>query len=172
MKLHSQLAGYLIGIEAALGALRGADIELYVEEAMTPRRANLRIRIRFADGRILAINEAVVVNDDTLVHLDYRYHCQRPDNTLLFRYDSTPHFPDLPGFPEHKHLPGKVVSSARPSLQQVLVEAGEATAGTDPRPERLARLFALLDSAPLPDGFLQERQNPPQMSRDPFEDRS
>jgi antitoxin VapB len=39
-----------------------------------------------------------------------------------------------------------------------------------PRPERLARLFVLLDSAPLPDDFLQERQNPPQMPRDPFED--
>jgi hypothetical protein len=38
MKLHRQLAGYLSDIEAALGALRGAYIESYVEEALTPRR--------------------------------------------------------------------------------------------------------------------------------------
>jgi hypothetical protein len=85
MKLHSQLAGYLSDIEATLGALRGAYIESYVEEALTPRRANLRIRARFFDGRILAINEAIVVENDRLIHLDYRYHCQGPDNALLFR---------------------------------------------------------------------------------------
>jgi|GEM_PF-290191 len=136
MKLHSQLAGYLTDIETALGALRNAYIESYVEEALTPNRANLRIRIRFADGHILAINEAVVVNDDTLVHLDYRYHCQRPDNTLLFRYDSTPHFPGLPRFPEHKHLPDEVLPAPRPSIQQVLVESSDCTVETDRAPDR------------------------------------
>jgi len=126
MKLHSRLAHYLAGIETALGALRGAYVESYVEEVLTPIRANLRIRIRFADGGILAINEAVAVNDDGLVHLDYRYHCQGPDNAMFFRYDSTPHFPELPGFPEHEHLPDDVVPAARPAIQQVLVEADSA----------------------------------------------
>jgi hypothetical protein len=131
MKLHSQLAGYLTDVETALAALRDAYIESYVEEALTPRRANLRIRARFSNGGILAISEAVVVENDTLIHLDYRYHCQAPDNTLLFRYDSTPHFPELSGFPEHKHLPGEVVPAPRPSIQQVLIEAGEDAAKTD-----------------------------------------
>ncbi|MCG6940675.1 MAG: AbrB family transcriptional regulator [Thiohalocapsa sp.] len=40
-----------------------------------------------------------------------------------------------------------------------------------PRPERLARLFALLDAAPLPEDLLQERENPPRVPRDPFDDR-
>jgi hypothetical protein len=136
MKLHSQLASYLAEMETALAALRGAYVESYVEELLTPSRANLRIRVRFADGRILAINEAVVVNDDTLDHPDYRYDCQGPDNTLLFRYDSTPHFPELPGFPEHKHLPGDVVSAARPSIEEVLAEARDGTAETDRAPDR------------------------------------
>ena len=66
MKLHSQLAGYLTDVESALGALRDAYIESYVEEALTPRRANLRIRARFSNGGMLAVSEAVVVENDTL----------------------------------------------------------------------------------------------------------
>ena len=57
--------------------------------------ANLRIRLRFESGHILEINEAVIVVEDRLVPLDYRYPCQDEHNHLLFRYDSTPHFPDL-----------------------------------------------------------------------------
>ncbi|NBC47099.1 MAG: AbrB family transcriptional regulator [Gammaproteobacteria bacterium] len=37
-------------------------------------------------------------------------------------------------------------------------------------PERLARLFNLIDSAPLSADFLQERQNPAEALRNPLED--
>jgi hypothetical protein len=59
MRPHSRLADYLQSVEAALGALRGIYVESYQEELLTPRRANLRIRVRFANGRLLEINEAV-----------------------------------------------------------------------------------------------------------------
>ena len=41
---------------------------------------------------------------ETLCHVDYRYHCQDADAdaALIFRYDSTPHIRELPGFPYHK----------------------------------------------------------------------
>jgi hypothetical protein len=126
MKLHSRLERYLGEIETALGNLHGAYVESYVEEPLTPTRANLRMRVRFAGGQMLAISEAVVVTADALVHMDYRYHCQGPDNALLFRYDSTPHFPELPGFPEHKHVPGDVIAAARPGIPQVFSEAARS----------------------------------------------
>ena len=116
MKPHSLLANYLRLAENALGGLRGAYVERYLEELITPLRANLRIRVRFDGGRLLEINEAVVVEGTVLQHLDYRYHCQDADNRLIFRYDSTPHFPDLPGFPRHKHLPGSVIGVPRPEI--------------------------------------------------------
>jgi hypothetical protein len=134
MKLHSRLERYLAGIGTALADLPGADVESYVEEVLTPTRANLRIRVRFADGQTLAINEAVVVIADSLAHLDDRYHCKGPGDALLFRYDSTPHFPDLPGFPEHKHLPSAVVAAARPEVPQVLAEAAGSAAEGDAGP--------------------------------------
>ena len=124
MQLHSLLAEYLLTVETELSALREAYVEHYLEELLTPVRANLRIRVRFDSGRLLEINEAMMVDGNVLKHLDYRYHCQDADNRLVFRYDSTPHFPELPAFPHHKHPPGSVHPAERPDISRVLVEAG------------------------------------------------
>jgi hypothetical protein len=128
MKPHSLLADYLQAVEVALGALREAYVEHYLEELLTEERANLRIRVRFDNGRLLEINEAIVVDGGHLKHLDYRYHCQDADNRLLFRYDSTPHFPDLPTFPHHKHLPESIFPADRPDVSRVLAEAAAGPA--------------------------------------------
>lgn len=94
--LHSLLSKYLNLIEQAVDSCKSAYVERYVEEILTPQRINLRIRIRFEKGDLLAINEAVKVEAEKLIWLDYRYHCQDSQNSLRFRYDSTPHFPDPP----------------------------------------------------------------------------
>ena len=120
---HRLLKDYLDQVEQAVTGCEEAYVERYVEELLTPDRANLRIRIRFERGHLLEINEAVVIEADELTWLDYRYHCQDTQNQLLFRYDSTPHFPDLPGFPHHKHLPDKVTGGDRPDLIAVIEEA-------------------------------------------------
>ncbi|MEQ8540935.1 MAG: DUF6516 family protein [Coleofasciculus sp. D1-CHI-01] len=121
--LHKALVDYLENVEQTLIALEDAYVERYVEEILTPQRVTLRIRVRFAAGHLLEINEAMVVETNTLVWLDYRYHCQDEQNRLIFRYDSTPHFPDLPSFPHHKHLPDEVIASQKPDIYQVLQEA-------------------------------------------------
>jgi len=126
MRPHSALARYLAGVETALAGLRGAYVESYLEELLTPRRANLRIRVRFPSGRLLEINEALALEGERLCHFDYRYHCQDADHRLIFRYDSAPHFPKLAGFPEHKHLPDDTVPAVRPPIADVLVEAAVA----------------------------------------------
>jgi hypothetical protein len=44
--------------------------------------------------------------------------------TLVFRYDSTPHFPQsLYFFPISKHLPNDVISCHKPEITQVFKEA-------------------------------------------------
>lgn len=123
--LHRLLGEYLDRIEQALATLEDAYIERYVEEVLTAQRATLRIRIRFTRGHLLEINEAIVVESDVLMWLDYRYHCQDGQNRLIFRYDSTPHFPDLPSFPHHKHLSNEVIASQKPNIIDVLHEAIE-----------------------------------------------
>lgn len=124
--LHEVLAAYLDRVEQAILQCGNAYVERYVEEVLTPERASIRIRLRFEKGHLLEINEAVVVADNKLVPLDYRYHCQDEQNRLIFRYDSTPHFPDLVSFPHHKHMPDDVIDSGRPDIELVVSEAMEA----------------------------------------------
>jgi hypothetical protein len=54
----------------------------------------------------------------------YAYHYQRPDGTLVFRYDNTPHFSALPTFPHHKHegTESTVLPATPPDLQAILAE--------------------------------------------------
>lgn len=122
MLLHDLLERYFAEAEAAVARL-SAYTESYVEEILTAERINLRIRLRFTNGALLEINEALVVESGALKTLGYRYHLQQADSELLFRYDNTPHFPSLPSFPHHKHLRDAVVASGKPDLLDVLQEA-------------------------------------------------
>jgi hypothetical protein len=121
--LHDSLRRYLEEAEIAMARIKDAYVEQYQEEILTPKRANLRVRVRFADGSLLELNEAVIVEANVIEHLDYRYHLQDVRNRLLFRYDNTPHFPDVDTFPHHKHARNSVGPSTRPSVQQVIEEA-------------------------------------------------
>ena len=119
---HESLDGHFAEIEAAVARLP-AYTENYAEEILTAERANLRIRLRFENGGLLEINEALIVENGVLETLGCRYHLQRAGGELVFRYDNTPHFPDLPSFPHHKHLRDAVVASRKPGLLDVLREA-------------------------------------------------
>ena len=121
--LHKLLTHYLMTIEQAVIRCESVHIERYIEEIVTPERVNLRIRIRFLQGHLLSINEAVEVVDNQLRWLDYRYHCQDSQNQLRFRYACTLHFPHLPTRPHHKHLPNDVVAREKTDLESVKEEA-------------------------------------------------
>jgi Family of unknown function (DUF6516) len=117
------LSDYFNQVEQAILQCRNVYVERYEEEILTPKRANLRIRLRLNQTSVLEMHEAIVVTDSQLEFLDYRYHFQDEHNRLIFRYDSTPHFPNLPNFPHHKHLPDEVIASEKPEITQVLKEA-------------------------------------------------
>ena len=83
--LHEALKSYLNEVEQAILRLDDVYVERYTEEILTPERVNLRVRLRFAKGCLLEIHEAVIIAEQNLMHLDYRYHCQDQQNRLLFR---------------------------------------------------------------------------------------
>jgi len=62
----------------------------------------------------------LIVVDEKITAIDYRYHFQDEQNNLIFRYDNTPHFPDLSSFPHHKHLCDRVVACEQPDISQVI----------------------------------------------------
>jgi len=117
------LSRYLRDVEVAVRKLKGAYIERYEEEFVASNRVNLRIRVRFPRGYMLELNEAVIGETEQLMHLGYRYHFQDKQNNLVFRYDNTPHFPGLEGFPHHKHLPDIVAGVEEPSIFEIIEEA-------------------------------------------------
>ena len=121
---HDVLVDYLKEVEKAIGDLPDAYVELYKEEFIANERVNLRIRVRFYNGCLLQLNEAVIFQTK-LEHLGYRYHFQDENSQLIFRYDNTPHFPELPNFPYYKHYPTGTEPSMSPSILAAIAEAAE-----------------------------------------------
>ena len=98
------------------------EFELFDQSATAGRTSELFMRLRFWDGSLLQVEEALVVQALAIIKVRYNYHYQRADGTLAFRYDNAPHYPNLPGFPEHKHEGDQVISAPAPDLSQVLRE--------------------------------------------------
>lgn len=117
------LTAYFDEIEQMLLNLPDLYVEHFTATLLTAERANLKLRIRFKRKYLLAVSEALRVLEGQVVQIDYRYHFQDEKSQIIFRYDSTPHFPDLPTFPHHKHLLDSVIAADRPSLTQVFQEA-------------------------------------------------
>ena len=89
---------------------------------MAGRTSEIFLRLRFWDGSLLQVEEALVARSFAIVKVRYTYHYQHADGTHILRYDNAPHYPDLPGFPEHKHKGDRVLPAPAPDLGQVLKE--------------------------------------------------
>ncbi|MCX6030316.1 MAG: DUF6516 family protein [Chloroflexi bacterium] len=94
----------------------------HIEEVLPDRLADVEGRLPFSDGSLLEFSETVIMRGLVLVKTDYAYHYQRADGRLVFRYDNAPHHRELPGFPEHKHEEGRIVSAGAPDLNHVFRE--------------------------------------------------
>ena len=119
------LQDYFDEIDQLLRNSTNIYVEDFKASFLTSERANLRLKVRFAFKYLLAVSEIIVVVDNQIEYIDYRYHFQDAQNNLIFRYDSTPHFPKLPSFPHHKHLPDQVIACKKPHIAEVLKEAIE-----------------------------------------------
>ena len=65
----------------------------------------LRVRCRLTNGDYLEIALHITAGAQDAVIDDYRYQWMDADQTRLHRrWDNTPHFPELPGFPHHCHI--------------------------------------------------------------------
>jgi hypothetical protein len=83
----------------------------------------IRGDIYLLDGSLLHVREFMAVQQ-TIDRYMYVYHYQDANGMLLFRYDNTPHFPDIPTFPHHKHAGSEssVIAANAPDLPAVLLE--------------------------------------------------
>jgi Family of unknown function (DUF6516) len=57
-----------------------------------------------ADGSHLEFSEYMQCSPPgEIAVITYSYHWADADDRLITRWDNTPHFPNLPGFPDHIH---------------------------------------------------------------------
>jgi hypothetical protein len=85
--------------------------------------ALFRAHIRFYDNSTLyAAEDLESTGERGIQRLEYAFHYQASDNALIFRYDNSPHYPDLLTFPSHKHTPDGVIAAEPPDLADVLRE--------------------------------------------------
>jgi hypothetical protein len=124
---HEHLYAYLESVRSLLTGLRGCWVEEYTDQVFSSGRAIISCRVRFPEGKLLHVNECVRIGSEQLERVDYRYHFQGPKGELIFRFDSTRHFPDLPFFPFHKHTADGVTGHPRPELASVLEQASQAS---------------------------------------------
>ena len=96
------------------------QIEAIHLERLAEDQGLIAADLRFFDGSILSFDERVRVERGRVVKIKYRYHYQRADGALVFRYDNAPHHPEVFTFPDHLHIEGHVEAAEPPDLNEVL----------------------------------------------------
>jgi hypothetical protein len=122
---------YLTRIYATLYSRGDVEIQSLYSEQPTRLDGRVRGRLRFYDGSTLTFEEKVIKRGRSIEKISYRYHYQRADGTLVFRYDNAPHHPEVSTFPDHIHIEERVGATEPPDLSQVLRRIDELLYPTD-----------------------------------------
>ena len=116
------VGSYLTRLENTLRSRQDYEIEQMLSDTFSTG-ALFRARLRFYDNSTLyAAEELESLGQREVERIEYAFHYQRADGTLIFRYDNSPHYPNLPTFPNHKHTPDGVIATEPPDLADVLRE--------------------------------------------------
>ena len=75
----------------------------------------IKIKAKTLDSSILYITEL-----HTHDYQKYSYHWQKENGELIIRWDNKPHWKNLKTFPHHRHEKGKVYSSHRINIDDVI----------------------------------------------------
>lgn len=84
----------------------------------------LTFGMKFVDNSLLYFAATVDLSPGYPTYVNYSIHYQSGLGHCIFRYDNTPHHPNLAPFPQHKHV-GKEerpVDGALPSVRQIARE--------------------------------------------------
>jgi len=116
------LRAYAARLEDTLRSRSEITID-YLRSRANRTQVAFTSRVRFYDGSQLFISDDCSLSEyGQIVRVEYSFHYQSADGSLIFRYDNSPHFPDLPTFPAHKHTPDGVTEAPVPDLADVLRE--------------------------------------------------
>lgn len=110
---------YILNLLDACHVVQSHDLQ---SQKRTVTEGYVRGEVIFTNGTRLHFRE-LVSTDPSIQLVSYAYQYMRRDGTLIFRYDDTDHFPNLPTAPHHKHVGETEVFAANaPDLESVLKE--------------------------------------------------
>ena len=122
MRVRGGIAGYFRyvgGVLTLSPVVKSQDVHF---EKRTPTEGYLRGDVLFKDNSRLHFRE-LVSTEPSLRRISYTYHYQSAKGKMIFRYDDSDHFPELPSAPHHKHTAKKdVIAANAADLQSVLHE--------------------------------------------------
>ena len=76
-----------------------------VKERKTDSDGHIRVRMTLSGNYLTEFSEYVRISPESdITVITYSYHCADAEGNLIVRWDNAPHFPDLPGFPHHRHI--------------------------------------------------------------------
>lgn len=114
---------YLAAIHLALVESPVVVSYIVVRQRITSQSGHLRVRINLVNGDFLEAVEFFRLTLEGIEVADYRHQWMDGDRTILRkRWDSAPHYPNLPNAPHHYHDGSEeVVKPGQPiSIQGVL----------------------------------------------------
>jgi hypothetical protein len=96
---------YLAEAQALLVASPIIYSFVIVDERLLPTSGYIRIRATLTNKDFLELAEFFIAEDDQCKAIDYRFQWMNEDQSQLrYRWDNTPHFPELPNAPHHVHI--------------------------------------------------------------------
>jgi len=130
------IEAYLESLLEAIGVAPMVAVSDVALDKRGPQVGLIRGDIYFVDGSLLHFRELIDL-ESAPGRLMYSYHYQRADASLVFRYDDTPHYPELPNFPHHKHAGTEqnAATATPPDLAAVLGEIERLLAVDEEAPE-------------------------------------
>ena len=76
----------------------------FVDRWQTDVNGYIRVKLTFANGQRLQFSEYIQrTSNEQIGIVTYAYQWMTAEHNLLCRWDNTPHFRQLPGFPCHRH---------------------------------------------------------------------
>lgn len=97
------LVQWLSRVEARLLSWHHARQVVVIYTETSDGVAQYRMRVILLDGSLLQCVERVRQLSDGLLTDKYSFHWQRPDGSLIRRWDNAPHHPEIVSFPHHVH---------------------------------------------------------------------
>jgi hypothetical protein len=96
-----RLSHYLDRLYTTIHSRREIEVEEFCivdRSDVFDRTSELFARLRFWDGSLLQVEEALIAKRFTIIKVRYSYHYQRADGTLVVRYDNAPITPNCLAF--------------------------------------------------------------------------